>query len=351
MKIKAAVLGATGLVGQRFVSLLSSHPWFELVAVTASERKVGVKFSRAVDWVISEDVPSIAEDLTVLPNDVSSLKKEGVEIAFSALPSSAALDVEDSLLKAGVHVVSNASPMRLEPDVPLINPEVNASHLQVINAQVRRGWEGRLVKVPNCSTAILTLPLKPIVESFRVERVYVTTMQAISGAGLRGVPGYLISCNVIPFIKGEEDKLRLESAKILGSVVNGVIEPSGVEVSANCTRVPVLDGHLESVFVELQERVKVDDVVDVLRSFKGEIKGWGLPTAPENPVVVRDEEWRPQPRLDIYAGRGMSVVVGRVRVELDGRLIKFFALGHNTMRGAAGTGVLIGEALIKEGLL
>ncbi|MCD6324251.1 MAG: aspartate-semialdehyde dehydrogenase [Desulfurococcales archaeon] len=351
MRIKAAVLGATGLVGQRFVSLLANHPWFDLVALTASEKRVGRSYGEVVEWVIGEDVPDAVKDLQVLPNDLKVLRREGVEVAFSALPSSVAWGVEESLLKGGITVVSNASPMRLEPDIPLLNPEVNVSHLEVLEKQKRRGWSGRLVKVPNCSTAILTLALKPLIDVYRVRRVAVTTMQAISGAGLRGVPGYMIGCNVIPFIKGEEEKLTAESAKILGFVDKDSIRPSEVRVSASCTRVPVLDGHLESVFVDLDESVNPSEVVKVLKSFRGEIAGWGLPTAPENPVVVRGEEWRPQPRLDVMAGEGMSVVVGRVRVDEGDRLLKFFVLGHNTLRGAAGSGVLIGEAMVKKGLL
>jgi aspartate-semialdehyde dehydrogenase len=351
MVLKVAVLGATGLVGQRFVSLLSKHPWFELSAVTASERSVGMRYGDAVSWVLGHEVPHNARDLEVLPNDSRLLIDEGIELAFSALPSDVAAHIEISMLRAGINLVSNSSNFRMEPDVPLINPEVNLDHLKLLELQVRRGWKGYLAKVPNCSTAILTLPLKALSDSFRIKKVYVTTMQAVTGAGLRGVPSVSILGNVIPFIKGEEEKLSRESSKILGSLIDKSIVPWDAKVVANCSRVPVVDGHLESVFLELEDSVRVRDAVKVLERFKGLTEGLSLPSAPERPIIVRREEDRPQPRLDVLEGNGMSVVVGRVRSDAEANTLKFFVLGHNTIRGAAGTGILIAEAMVRKGFI
>lgn len=351
MALKVAVLGATGLVGQRFVSILSKHPWFELAALTASEKSVGMRYGDAVDWVLGPEPSPEARELEVLPNDPQLLVNEGIELAFSALPSDVAARVEASMLRAGINVVSNSSNFRMDPDVPLINPEVNLDHLKLLELQARRGWRGFLAKVPNCSTAILTLPLKAISDSFGVRKVYVTTMQAVTGAGLRGVPSVRILGNVIPFIKGEEEKISRETSKILGRLADESIAPWRAKVVASCSRVPVLDGHLESVFLELEEPVRSEEAVEVLERFRGQTSGLSLPTAPDRPIIVRREEDRPQPRLDVLEGNGMSVVVGRVRGDVDGRTLKFFVLGHNTIRGAAGTGVVIAEAMVRKGII
>ena len=344
-KIRAAVLGATGLVGQRFVSLLAGHPWFELAAVTASEARRGRPYGEEVNWVLGPEVPREARDLVLRATRPEEL--DDVELVFVALPKNVAARIEGELAERGKIVVSNASNMRLEPDIPLLNPEVNHEHIRLLEAQAkRRGWRGAILKVPNCSTAVLTLAVKPIVDAYGVEEVHVTTLQAISGAGYSGVTGYQITDNVIPYIRGEEEKLQRESRKILGRLTreDGMprVEEYDARVYATTTRVPVLDGHLESIHLVLEgrpgSREEVEEVLSNYRSLPQELE---LPTAPEKPVVVRSEPDRPQPRLDRMNGKGMSVTIGRVR--LDGRILRLVALGHNTIRGAAGTGVLIAE--------
>lgn len=350
---RVVVLGATGIVGQRFVSLLGEHPWFELAIVAASERSVGKKYCEAVKWVVEKPIPKSVLDLELSPIS-SDIVKENIDIAFTALPAEMARDIEIELAKRGVVVVSNASPMRLEPDIPLINPEVNADHIEVIEYQRRiRNWDGAIIKVPNCTTAILTLSLKPILDEFGIKKVIVSTMQALSGAGLTGVPSMLILDNLIPFIEGEEEKVENESRKILGDLKSSGIElNTGFTVSASCHRVMVLEGHTEAVFVETERDVVIEDLVKSMEEFKtNKIRGLGLPTAPERPIVVRREIDRPQPRFDRMEGGGMSVVVGRVRKDYALNGVKYVVLGHNTLRGAAGTGVLIAELMVKKGLV
>ncbi len=344
-KIPAAVLGATGLVGQRFVSLLAGHPWFELVALTASEARRGRPYGEEVNWVLGPEVPREARDLVLRATKPEEL--EDAEVVFVALPKTVAARVEEALAEKGKIVVSNASNMRLEPDIPLLNPEVNHEHIQLLEAQARRrGWRGAILKVPNCSTAVLTLAVKPLADKYGIEELHVTTLQAISGAGYSGVTGYQITDNVIPYIRGEEEKLQRETRKILGRLQRGaegpLVKEYSVRVYATTTRVPVLDGHLESIHLILGERPgSREEVEETLSNYKSLPQELGLPTAPEKPVIVRGEPDRPQPRLDRMNSGGMSVTVGRVRV--DGRVVRLVALGHNTIRGAAGTGVLIAE--------
>jgi len=352
VKYSVCVLGATGIVGQRFVSLLADHPWFKLEILTASEKYVGRRYGEVVNWVIDDPLPEHVREIRVSSVSPDTIVRERPDIVFSALPSDIALKIEVELLKKGISVVSNASPMRMEPDVPLLNPEVNADHLELVRQQSRRGWKGILAKVPNCSTAILTLALKPIADELGIRRVVVSTMQAVSGAGLRGVPSAAIIDNIIPYIKDEEEKIEKETLKILGSIEEGRVKYAEVAITASCHRVAVLDGHLEAVFIETSRRVSAEEVKEVLREFKGnKIKGLNLPTAPKNPVIIREESDRPQPRLDRKAGKGMSVVLGRIREDKVLNGVKFVVLGHNTIRGAAGTAVLIAELITKEGLI
>lgn len=353
-KIKVAVLGATGIVGQRFVQLLSNHPWFEITYLAASAKHVGRHYGDIVRWVIghgpSPEVTELVVGNAANPEEVP----KDVEVVFSALPSSLAAEVEPELARRGYLVVSNASAFRLEPDVPLINPEVNFDHLSLIKEQkVRRGWSGAIIKDPNCTTAILTLSLAPLYKEFGIEEVIVTSMQAISGAGITGVPAYTITDNLIPYIPGEEEKVMKETAKILGSVEDGKhVRPAGVRVSAITTRVPVLDAHTIAVHVKLRREATTDDIVDALKKFTSLPQELGLPTAPKSPIVVREEVDRPQPRLDRYVGRGMSVVVGRIERPdiLGSKWVKYVVLGHNTIRGAAGNAVLIAELVKIVGL-
>ena len=340
-KIRAAVLGATGLVGQRFVSLLASHPWFELVALTASSERAGKRYSDTVQWLLETPMPSNVAEITVAATSPDSV--EGAEVVFVALPKEAAMEIELELARRGKIVVSNASNYRLEPDIPLLNPEANWEHIGLVEEQRRRrGWRGAILKVPNCSTAVLTLSLKPVLDRFGIRDVHVTTMQAISGAGLRGVPGYVIVDNIVPFIKNEEEKIINETRKVLGRLEDHTVKPLEVNIYATTTRVPVLDGHLESVHIVLgREPNNPEEVIEAFESWRPRPQELGLPTAPEKPVIVRREPDRPQPRLDRLNGGGMSVTVGRIR--LSDRVLQYLVLGHNTIRGAAGTGVLIAE--------
>ncbi len=352
-RLRAAVLGATGIVGQRFIQLLHNHPWIELAYLAASERSTGKRYGEAATWVLEEPMPEDMAEMEVRPIDPEEMRREGVELVFSALPSSVAKEVEIELARRGFMVFSNASPMRLDPDIPLVNGEVNPDHLKLVETQRRRrGWSGVIVKNPNCSTAILTLPLKPLHDIYGVRRVLVATMQAVSGAGLRGVPSMVILDNLIPFIEGEEWKIENESRKILGRLEGDHVEPAGFEVYATTTRVPVLDGHTEVVYVELEKQPgDAEEVMRVLEGFRGLPQELGLPTAPPKPVVVRRERDRPQPRLDRLEGRGMSVVVGRVELKAS-RLLRMVLLGHNTIRGAAGAAILAAELYLKtQGLV
>ncbi len=338
--MKAAVLGATGSVGQIFVQLLSGHPWFETSVVAASEKSVGKKYSEAAKWRLPSSIPEEVAELEVVSIEPKAV--EDVEVVFSALPSEIAGKTEEDFAKAGYIVVSNASAHRMDPDVPLLNPEINCDHVCLVDEQRNaRKWSGAIVTNPNCSTTVLTLPLKPICDEFGINKVVVSTMQAISGAGYPGVASLDIVDNVIPFIKKEEEKLEIETLKILGSPS----KPANFKISASCHRVPTLDGHMEAVFVELKRGADPDAVIASLENFVGDPQKLGLPTAPEKPVVVRLEEDRPQTRLDRMEGEGMSVVVGRVRRDAALEGVKFIALGHNTVRGAAGCGILNAEYL------
>ncbi len=346
-RVKVAVLGATGLVGQVFVKLLAGHPYFEPYYLAASEKSAGKRYAEAVNWVLGGDPPEEVADVRVGVVDPENIPGE-VELVFSALPSSVALDVEVGAARRGFTVVSNASPLRLEPDIPLIIPEINWDHIRLVETQRRRrGWRGVIVKNSNCTTAILTLSLKPLLDSFGLREVYVSTMQAVSGAGYRGVPSVAIIDNIIPFIRNEEEKVVNETRKILGRLRGDHVEPAGFRVYATCTRVPVINGHMETVYAKLERSASLEEVVEAWRSFRG-IEG--APTAPERPVIVRSEPDRPQTRLDRDAGGGMSVTVGRASM-LDDRLLRYIVLGHNLVRGAAGNTVLIAEMMYKEGML
>ncbi|RLF08934.1 MAG: aspartate-semialdehyde dehydrogenase [Thermoprotei archaeon] len=349
-KVKVAVLGATGLVGQRFLDLLAGHPMFEVVAVTASPRSVGKRYKDATRWMLGPSLPEPLGDLEVLETSPKALRGCGceVDLVFSALPSSIAREVEPELAKEGFKVVSNASALRMLDDVPLVIPEVNPEHLKLIEVQQeRRGWRGFVVTSPNCSTSILTLTLKPLMDHIGIKEVHVTTMQAVSGAGYSGVPSMAIVDNVIPFISGEEEKLQREPLKILGKLSDDHVEKAELKVLASCNRVCVVDGHLESVFLRPSRKVEVEEVKKVLEGFEGVPQQLKLPLAPVKPVVVRDEEDRPQPRLDRVVERGMAVVVGRIRCSEE--WIRYMVLGNNVVRGAAGNAILIGELLVKMG--
>ncbi len=341
--MKTAVLGATGSVGQIFIRLLSGHPWFEVSVVAASERSAGLKYSEAAKWRLSTPIPEKVYDLEVVDIEPKAVRKiEDVDVVFSALPSEVAGKVEESFAEAGYVVVSNASSHRMDPDVPLMNPEVNCDHVCLIDEQRRRRkWSGAIITNPNCSATVLTLSLKPIYDEFGIKRMIVSTMQAISGAGYPGVASLDIVDNVIPFIRNEEEKMQTETLKVFGSPS----KPAQFKISASCHRVPTLDGHMEAVFVEPKREAEPESVMAAMEKFVGEPQKLELPTAPARPVVVRREEDRPQTRLDRMEGGGMSVVVGRVRKDPALIGVKYVVLGHNTIRGAAGCGVLNAEYL------
>lgn len=348
-KLKVAVLGATGLVGQRFLAMLADHPYFDVVALVASERSAGKKYEEVVKWVLEVPLPDKFRDMTVLPPDPEKLPD--VDLVFSALPSDVAQSIELEFVKKGYVVVSNASNNRLDPDVPLVVPEINADHLELAKVQKKtRGWPGLLIKNANCTTIILTLTLKPLHDYFRIRKIVVTTMQALSGAGIGAdaVPGLAILDNIIPFIKKEEEKVQTETKKILGTLEGSEVKWADFKIIATTTRVPVIDGHLESVYIEFDSKVTEKDVEQAFENFNKEnkISGLGLPTAPEKPIVIRHEPDRPQPRLDRLEGKGMSVVVGRIR-KVDENAIAYLVLGHNTIRGAAGNTILIAETMLK----
>lgn len=347
-KIKVGILGATGMVGQRFVQLLAGHPWFELVALAASERSVGQKYEEACRWVLGGDMPAGVRGMVV------QLCEPGLpcELAFSALPSGTAKAIEQSFARAGYIVCSNAADHRMEADIPLLIPEVNPSHLEVIPLQKEtRGWtKGFIVTNPNCSTIHLVLALKPLQERFGLERVLVTTLQALSGAGYPGVPSMDIVDNVVPYIGGEEGKVENEPLKIMGELEGGKFQPAGFAISAQCNRVGTSDGHLECVSVALREKPTLEALKEALASFQGLPQELGLPSAPHHPIVLREEQDRPQPRRDRDAEGGMASVVGRVR-ECPVLGYKFVVLGHNTIRGAAGAAILNAELLHAKGYI
>ena len=347
-KIKVGILGATGAVGQRFIQLLDGHPWFEITALAASGASAGHSYAEACTWRISADMPAAVQDMEVLPVEPGF----EADIVFSALPSNVAGPAEEAFAEAGYVVCSNASPHRMAPDVPLLIPEVNPQHLSLIPHQQRqRGWEtGYIVTNPNCTTIHLVLALQPLDLAFGLDQVVVSTMQALSGAGYPGVPAWDIVDNVVPHTYGEEWKVENEPLKIMGQFQGEGIAPAGFVVSAHCHRVATLDGHVEAVSVRFRQPATVDQVIAAFSQFRAEPQELGLPTAPRNPVVVRAEMDRPQPRLDRMAEHGMASVVGRVREDpvLD---VKFLVLGHNTIRGAAGASILNAELLVAKGYL
>ena len=346
---KVAILGATGAVGQRFIQLLQGHPWFKIEVLAASERSAGKKYKDACNWLLESDMPREVAEMNVAHTDVESVEKEGnIDFVFSALPGGLAGPVE-SEFAALYPVFSKASAHRMDADVPLIIPEVNPDHAALIPIQQKaRGWKGFISTDPNCSTIQLAITLKPLMK-FGLKHVMVSTMQALSGAGYPGVPSLDILDNVVPFISGEEDKMESEPLKILGAFDGNRICPADFVLSSSCHRVNVLDGHLESVFVKLESEPSVQEVEEAFSQFKGEPQKLKLPSAPANPIVVRKEPNKPQPRYDRNAGKGMSVVVGRVRKDPI-MTMKYLCLGHNTIRGAAGAGILSAELMVKKGI-
>ena len=345
-KIEVGILGATGMVGQNFIKFLDGHPWFEVTWLGASDRSAGKKYRDAAKWFLNGTAPDAVRDRIVEECKPGNAPR----LLFSATDASVATEIEQAFAKAGHVVVSNSRNHRMERDVPLLVPEVNPDHLKLVPGQQRlRGWKGQIVTNPNCSTIVLTMALGPL-RQFGITRVITTTLQAISGAGYPGVPSMDINANVIPFIGGEEEKMQQETQKILGTLKGDHVEPLAAKVSAHCNRVPVVDGHTVTVSVEFSAKPAEADVLKAFETFRSLPQERDLPSAPKHPVQYMPEADRPQPRKDVERDRGMAAYIGRLRAcsVFD---YKFVALGHNTIRGAAGAAVLNAELMHSEGML
>src|SRR5438309_1290028 len=345
-KRRVAVLGATGMMGQKFVQLLARHPWFEVSAVTASDKNVGKEYATSIGSRNEANLPDGIGGLVLTEPRPQAL--DDPDLAFSALPAEVAGHAEEEFARAGMPVFSNASSHRMDQFVPLLNPEVNPEHAAMVEEQKRRlKTDGFIVANPNCTTAILTLSLKPLQEKFGLETVVVSSMQAVSGAGYPGVASLDIMQNVIPFIRNEEEKVENETNKILGTIS----KPAGIAVSASCNRVPTLHGHMEAVFAKTRSSATPSEIVKAMRDFNGTPQRLKLPSAPEHPIVVREEEDRPQTRLDVDEGNGMTVTVGRVRRDPALNGVKYMALGHNLIRGGAGCSILNAELFLAKKII
>ncbi len=344
-KYRVGILGATGAVGQQFIRLLAAHPWFEVTALAASERSAGKPYHEAGRWILSTPIPESLAAMTVQ----TATPDLDCDFVFSGLDAAVAGDIEAAFAQAGYGVLSNARNYRLDPTVPLLIPEVNPGHTALIAQQQ---WEGGgfIVTNPNCSTVGLVMALKPLHDVFGVDTVQVTTLQALSGAGYPGVSSLDALGNVVPFIGGEEEKMRVEPLKLLGRLTGGEIEPAPITISAQCNRVPVLDGHLLCISARLCKNASVEEIEEVFRTAESPLAGMELPSAPARWLHVHDAPDAPQPRRHALLGDGMTVSIGRVRAceVLD---VKFVALVHNTVRGAAGGAILNAELLARQGIL
>ena len=347
--IPVAVIGATGSVGQRFISLLDGHPWFKVVALAASDRSEGKTFAKACRWVLNDPMPEWASEMVLVPATPEAVN--GAKIVFSALPADLARDLEPEFARAGFAVCSNASSYRRDNDVPLLLPEVNASHIHLINQQRKnRGWSGCILTNPNCTSTGLTVALKALDDNFGLKRAFVVSLQALSGAGYPGVSSLDIIDNVIPNIGGEEEKVEWEPRKMLGKFSEKGVEFAEVRFSAHTNRVAVVDGHIVCASIELDKSATPEEAIHALTNYQAPLSARDLPSAPRPAIIVRTENDRPQPRLDRMIGKGMTTVVGRVRPDPLFHL-KFVVLSHNTIRGAAGGSIYNAELLVEEGLL
>ena len=345
MTVSVGILGATGAVGQRLIQLLDGHPEFEIAALTASEDSAGKTYRDAAKWRINMPIPDDVAELEVRQTDPTYVPND-VDLLFSSLPSSVGEAVEPRFAEEGYILSSNSSNFRTDADVPLTIPEVNPDHLDMLEVQRdERGWDGAIVKNPNCSTITMVPPLAALDEAFGLERVDVATLQAVSGAGYDGVSSMEIIDNAIPHIGGEEEKMETESQKLLGSFDGAEFEWHDVDVSASCNRIPTLDGHLENVWADTAEDVSVDAATDALQSYPSA----DLPSSPDQLIRVFEEPDRPQPRLDREADNGMAIATGGLKETTNG--LNFNCLAHNTLRGAAGASILNGELLLESGYL
>jgi aspartate-semialdehyde dehydrogenase len=346
-KLRVGILGATGMVGQRFIELLENHPQFQITALAASDRSQGKTFAEACTWRLAGAMPELVKTLSVQ----APQPPLDCDLVFSSLPGDIARETEGNFAAAGFPVISNSSAFRMDHDVPLLIPEINPEHLALIDAQKksRDGQPGFIVTNPNCSTIMLALALAPL-QQFAIDSVVATTMQALSGAGYPGVASLAISDNVLPFIENEEEKIEEETLKILGSMNGEMIKPAPIKVSAQCHRVNVSDGHLAAVRIKFKDPVPLKDVKQALSSFSALPQELKLHSAPQQVIILREEKDRPQPRLDRDAGNGMSITIGRLQPDkvLDYR---FVVLSHNTIRGAAGAAILNAELMLALGKL
>ena len=344
-KIKAAILGATGMVGQRFVQLLNDHPWFEISALASSERSAGKPYAEACHWRLEGDMPAKAAEMMVLP----TVPPLDADVVFSALPADVAKDIEPSFARAGYIVCSNSSAFRYDDNVPVIIPEINADHLAMLEQQKeKKGWDGIIVTSPNCTTTAAVFPMKPIHDIFGIDKVFLVSMQAVSGAGYPGLPYLAIADNVIPLIGGEEKKLELESRLLLGKMQGHQRVIAPMVISAQANRVSIIDAHTVCLSLQLSKKASAEEVREAIAAYEWPQKIKHLPSAPDQPLILRSEEDRPQPRLDRMANDGMSVSIGRLRPcpILDIRLV---TVVHNTLRGAASGSILNAELLASKG--
>jgi aspartate-semialdehyde dehydrogenase len=350
--VNVAVFGCTGMVGQQFVRMLENHPFFRISGLFSSSASAGKIYGEHAEWVMETEMPPGVKKMPIREFDMNFIRKNDIRLVFSALPASIARRLEGEIRRDGIAVFSNASAFRMDGDVPILIPEVNESHLLMVEKQ-KLMYGGFVVTNSNCSTSGLVMALRPIT-GFGIRSVSVSTYQAISGGGLNGVRAMEIQGNILPFIKGEEEKMVAEAGKILGKFHPGGLKTWDVAVNASCCRVPVRNGHLESVTVELEDDADPGDLINAWTSFRGGLQSYHLPTAPMRPIIFRTEENRPQPLVDGFAGdphraRGMAVTLGRLRKRK--RWIQFFLLVNNTIRGAAGTCILNAELACKKNLI
>ncbi|HLF90090.1 MAG TPA: aspartate-semialdehyde dehydrogenase [Anaerolineales bacterium] len=347
-RIPVAVIAATGSVGQRFVQLLDGHPWFEVVALTGSEGRVGQTYGETCHWVLTDPMPEWAREMSVVPSTPEAVN---VPIVFSALPSKYATEIEANFARAGVGVFTNAGAYRRDPTVPILVPEVNADQIALIPIQRKeKGWPGLIITNPNCTSMGMTVALKVLDDVFGVQRAFAVSMQAISGAGYPGVASLDILDNVIPFIAGEEEKVEWEPRKMIGKVVDGQLKLADFQLSVHTNRVAVSDGHTVCLSVEFEREPDPREAVEVLSQYQAPECARDLPSTPEPVVFVHPDRDRPQPRLDRLTGRGMTTVVGRIRPDPLFHL-KMVVLSHNTIRGAAGGSIYNAELMVNEGLV
>ena len=343
MKKKIAVLGATGIIGQTIIRLLENHPWFTIEALVASKSSAGGKYSDKCNWILPEPMPENVKEMEIVDVDTAL----DTPILFSALDSSVADEIEIDYRQKGHIIVSNASNHRMDSDVPLIIPEVNPDHLQLINKENNGGWE---ITNPNCSAVVISLALAPISIEYGLQQVFVVTMQSSSGAGYPGVPFFDLNANVLPYIDGEEPKIEREISKILGSFEDERLVDNRCEVSVQTNRVPVLYGHMVSLFVITKSALDVERIKNLLETFSGIPQERNLPLAPKHPIYLGENDYRPQPRLDVDRENGMAITVGRVK-KVNENTVRMVALGHNTIRGGAGAAILNAELLHSEGMI